>query len=108
MDEYFNEEVLESRFALEPRVSNILNSQNTCSSLPLENEPKGNAVLRKTKSIFHNFQKHVLTLLKKIIIVKKSEFAHLPSGNRAYDLWKIFKGLGSSAKKNLYIIFGVA
>jgi hypothetical protein len=45
----------------------------------------------KNKSIFHNFQKHLKTLLKKAITLRRNELASLPSGSRAYDLWRIFK-----------------
>lgn len=62
----------------------------------------------KNKSIFHNFQKHVITLLKRIAIVKRVELLNEPSGLKAYQLWKIFKISKDFTKKTLYMVFGVA
>jgi uncharacterized Fe-S cluster-containing MiaB family protein len=60
----------------------------------------------KNRSVFHNFQKHLITVLRKVVSIKKAELSQQPSGNRAIDLWKIFVNLRSSSKKSLYIIFG--
>jgi hypothetical protein len=62
----------------------------------------------KSRSVFHNFQKHLIALLKKIIRIKDVELARYHSGNIARDLWKIFMGMSSFSKKNLHIIFGVS
>lgn len=59
------------------------------------------------KSIFHNFQKHLLTLLKKTITIKKYELINVPFGIVAYDLWKVFLRCSVPSKKILFIIFGV-
>lgn len=111
MDQFFNEQVLEIKFSVEPQIAKIIDIEHTLSNLSVENEDKidpAEAQRRKNKSAFHNFQKHLLTLLKKVICIKKSELVQLPFGNRAYDLWRIFLSLKSSSKKNLYIIFGIA
>ena len=58
--------------------------------------------------MFHNFQKHIITLLKRIINIRRIELLNCFSGLRAYQLWKLFKISKEYTKKTLYMIFGVA
>ena len=91
-------------------VSPLLDSQNTLSSLPVRDSPPQEKPLpgkAKNRSAFHNFQKHLITLIKKVTIIKKTELACLPFGGRAYDLWRLFLSLRTTSKRNLYIIFGI-
>jgi hypothetical protein len=63
------------KFSNEPLLSNYVELDNTFLDLPHEKEPRKDSEeeeRRKNKSVFHNFQKHLLTLLKKVICVKKS------------------------------------
>jgi hypothetical protein len=59
------------------------------------------------KSIFHNYQKHLITLLKKIISISKNELVHVPFGSCAYSLWRVFLNYCVFSKQSLYIIFGI-
>ncbi len=62
----------------------------------------------KIGSAFHNLQKHLITLLKRIVHLKRVDLPNSSQGLQAYELWKIFlEGKGCS-KKSLYIIVGLA
>jgi hypothetical protein len=110
MDIYLD---LNNEPALPPQqnpVSPLLDSQNTLSSLAVRDSPPQEKSLpgkAKNRSAFHNFQKHLITLIKKVTIIKKTELACLPFGSRAYDLWRLFLSLRTTSKRNLYIIFGI-
>lgn len=60
------------------------------------------------KSILHNFQKHLITLLKKIAFIQRTDVVNQRAGVRAYDLWRLFKQQKDFSKKSLYLAFGVA
>ena len=57
--------------------------------------------------MFHNFQKHIITLLKKIVYIRRADISHKLAGARALELWKIFREGRDFSKKSLYLVFGV-
>lgn len=62
---------------------------------------------RLNRSLFHNFQKNLICLLKKTIKIKRKDLVALPFGVGAYNLWKWFREESLNCKKSLYITFGV-
>jgi hypothetical protein len=45
---------------------------------------------KRTRSPFHNFQKHLLTLLRKHVWVRPKTFEETHCGKLAHSLWQIF------------------
>jgi hypothetical protein len=60
----------------------------------------------KLKSIFHNFQKHLVVTLKSSIKFKSSHKRD-PVLNLAYKMWKVFTDSHLCCKKILHFLFGV-
>lgn len=58
-------------------------------------------------SIFHNFQKHLITIIKKLVNIHELTFHGYPNHHLAFDLWKTFLMCRSSSKKVFQITFGV-
>lgn len=61
----------------------------------------------KRKSIFHNFQKHLITLLKKHFRIGVKTFEGREECQLAFALWHAFSKTKSYNKKILHIIFGI-
>lgn len=110
MDEYLDLNKEPAQPPQQNPVSLILDSQNTLFSLEGKDSHFQEELIPskgKNRSTFHNFQKHLITLIKKVTNIKKTELSCLPFGGRAYDLWRLFLSLRTTSKKNLYIIFGI-
>lgn len=63
---------------------------------------------RRKKSIFHNFQKHMITLLKNFIRFDDIMTEDGPSQQLAKEIWQAFKKTRCFNKKCLHLLFGVA
>jgi hypothetical protein len=63
---------------------------------------------KNQKSILHNFQKHLITFLKKFMHFHKNKLLNEPSGIIAHALWLNFLENGSFNKKVLKLVFGFA
>lgn len=74
-----------------------------------ENRSFGNEMVlqKKKKSIFHNFQKHLITLLKKYFRVGHKTVEGAEENQLAFQLWQAFIKTRSYNKKILHIIFGI-
>lgn len=59
-------------------------------------------------SIFHNFQKHLITIIKKLVLIDDLTFNGFGSNKLAVDLWKTFLASRSTSKKVFQITFGVS
>lgn len=62
---------------------------------------------KKNKSIFHNFQKHLITLLKKHITMDSTTFGDSELKDLALALFQAFRKSKLSNKRMLHIIFGM-
>lgn len=63
-------------------------------------------VKSRPKSIFHNFQKHLIVVLKKLVPIRKYELERCSEGGIAYKLWRIFIETPSYNKRVLQTILG--
>lgn len=77
---------------MEIQIQNFPNSESTPS--------------KKQKSVFHNFQKHLITLIKKFIHLPKNSLVFEPFGPIAHNIWHQFMASGISNKKMLNLVFG--
>lgn len=59
-------------------------------------------------SIFHNFQKHLITIIKKLVTIDELTFNGFGNHKLALDLWKTFLTSRSTSKKVFQITFGVS
>lgn len=57
--------------------------------------------------MFHNFQKHLITLIKKFIVLTNDDADGLKINGLAIALWAAFMKTRSFNKKILHMIFGV-
>lgn len=62
---------------------------------------------RRRKSIFHNFQKHLITLIKKFIVLPIDDSDRLRFSDLALVLWAAFMKTRSFNKKILHMVFGL-
>lgn len=58
-------------------------------------------------SIFHNFQKHLITVIKKLIQINELTFEGFESSELAVELWQTFMRGRSQSKKIFQMIFGM-
>lgn len=82
--------------------------QEDCLSQSEKNEEKPQTSLSKSKSIFHNLQKHLISFLKRSLNLKRVDLLNHPEGLNAYELWKMFRDGKGCTKKSLYIIVGLS
>lgn len=61
---------------------------------------------KKAKSAFHNFQKHLISLLRRFIHIRKDKIAGDETGVLADALWTIFIEAKAYNKKILNLVFG--
>ena len=61
---------------------------------------------KRSPSIFHNFQKHIITLFKKHCKFGYRSFPDEQNGKCAFSLWQTFLKMRTSSKKIFNIIFG--
>ena len=59
-------------------------------------------------SIFHNFQKHLITIIKKLVHISRDTFEGYECGPLAADLWAAFLSSKGQSKRIFHLIFGVA
>ena len=59
-------------------------------------------------SIFHNFQKHLITIIKKLVHIGEDTFEGYDCGALARSLWEVFLKCKGQSKKIFHLIFGVA
>lgn len=64
-------------------------------------------VKKHKKSIFHNFQKHLISTIKKYMNFSKNRHSDLPESKVAFELWQGFMKTSSFNKRLLHIVFGV-
>jgi hypothetical protein len=81
--------------------SQVLELETTLREMPAESVEEG-----RRKSVFHNFQKHTITLLKKCCRFGTNTFKGLEHGQVAAALWQTFIKIKSCNKKVFNIIFG--
>ena len=81
--------------------STILSNESVQEEAPKPQSPK------KNKSIFHNFQKHLITLLKKHISIEANTFGDSELKDLALALFQAFRKSKLSNKRMLHIIFGL-
>lgn len=70
---------------------------------PLDETQQAN----RKKSIFHNFQKHLITLIKKFIVLPLVTSAEGTGASLMVRVWTAFKKTRSFNKKVLHMVFGV-
>jgi hypothetical protein len=108
IDQFFNEEVLVHR---EEDKEDICGKKEQSRSDTLEYQldsfPQHETpTAPRRKSIFHNFQKHLITLIKKFINFQNSNSSARLSP-LALALWDCFMKTRSFNKKMLHMVFGV-
>lgn len=59
-------------------------------------------------SIFHNFQKHLITIIKKLVNIGEMTFYGYGNHKLAFNLWKTFLASRGTSKKVFQITFGVS
>ncbi len=59
-------------------------------------------------SIFHNFQKHLITIIKKLVSVNERTFGEQKNGKLARSIWNAFLRSKSKSKKVFQVIFGAS
>jgi hypothetical protein len=64
-------------------------------------------VRRQELSVFHNFQKHLITLFKKQISIGDKNIRVSEHRDTVLALWKAFRKYKEANKKILYVIFGI-
>jgi hypothetical protein len=61
----------------------------------------------RKNSVFHNFQKHLITVIKRLVHFSKDSLGNHHLGQLAFSLWLAFCKTRSQSKKICHIIFGV-
>lgn len=110
MHQYEKGEAQEQYYQEYNEVSLVLEDLNIKDASELHIFPEISTALapkEQRKSMFHNFQKNLICLLKRTINIKRKELISLPYGPEAYNLWRWFMDDGQNCKRSLQIVFGV-
>jgi hypothetical protein len=62
--------------------------------------------MKRDPSIFHNYQKHIITVLKKYCRFGPLTFSQNQYGKAANSLWQVFLKMRTCSKKIFNIVFG--
>ena len=62
---------------------------------------------KRVKSSFHNFQKHLITIIRKFVSFSRSKLLSEEGGALAHALWSVFLEDSAANKRALHLAFGV-